>query len=63
MLFLQLLINGLQVGALYALIAVGFSLIFGATKIFHFAHGATFTIAAYIFPPTLRIKIQAFIYR
>ena len=49
MLFLQLLINGLQVGALYALIAVGFSLIFGATKIFHFAHGATFTIAAYIF--------------
>lgn len=49
MLLLQLLINGVQVGALYALIAVGFSLIFGSTKIFHFAHGATFTIAAYIF--------------
>ena len=49
MLLLQLLINGIQVGALYALIAVGFSLIFGSTKVFHFAHGATFTIAAYIF--------------
>jgi branched-chain amino acid transport system permease protein len=49
MLLLQLLINGVQVGALYALIAVGFSLIFGSTKISHFAHGATFTIAAYIF--------------
>jgi len=49
MLLLQLLINGVQVGALYALIAVGFSLIFGSTKVFHFAHGATFTIAAYIF--------------
>ena len=49
MLLLQLLINGLQVGALYALIAVGFSLIFGSTKVFHFAHGATFTIAAYVF--------------
>lgn len=49
MLFIQLLINGIQVGALYALIAVGFSLIFGTTKIFHFAHGATFTIAAYFF--------------
>lgn len=49
MLFLQLLINGIQVGALYALIAVGFSLIFGSTRIFHFAHGATFTIGAYIF--------------
>ncbi|MDY7579746.1 branched-chain amino acid ABC transporter permease [Herbaspirillum sp. RTI4] len=49
MLLLQLLINGLQVGALYALIAVGFSLIFGSTKVFHFAHGSTFTIAAYVF--------------
>ncbi len=49
MLLLQLLINGVQVGALYALIAVGFSLIFGSTKVFHFAHGATFTIAAYVF--------------
>ena len=49
MLLLQLLINGVQVGALYALIAVGFSLIFGSTKVFHFAHGSTFTIAAYVF--------------
>ena len=49
MLLLQLLINGLQLGAIYALTAVGFSLIFGATKIFHVAHGAAFTIAAYLF--------------
>lgn len=49
MLLLQLIINGLQVGALYALTAVGFSLIFGATKIFHFAHGASFAISAYVF--------------
>jgi branched-chain amino acid transport system permease protein len=48
-LLLQLLINGLQLGAIYALTAVGFSLIFGATKIFHVAHGAAFTIAAYLF--------------
>jgi branched-chain amino acid transport system permease protein len=49
MLLLQLLINGIQVGALYALIAVGFSLIFGSTRVFHFAHGATFTLAGYVF--------------
>ena len=49
MLLLQLIINGLQLGAIYALTAVGFSLIFGATKIFHVAHGAAFTIAAYLF--------------
>ena len=49
MLLLQLIINGLQLGAIYALTAVGFSLIFGATKVFHIAHGAAFTIAAYLF--------------
>lgn len=49
MLWLQLVITGLQVGAMYALTAVGFSLIFGSTKIFHFAHGATCVLAAYVF--------------
>lgn len=49
MFLLQLLVNGIQVGALYALTAVGFSLIFGSTRIFHVAHGATFTLAGYVF--------------
>ena len=49
MLFAQLLANGVQTGALYALIAAGFSLIFGMTRIFHAAHGATFTIAGFVF--------------
>lgn len=49
MLWLQLTLTGLQVGALYALTAAGFSLIFGSTRIFHFAHGATFVLAAYVF--------------
>jgi branched-chain amino acid transport system permease protein len=48
MLLLQLLINGLQLGAIYALTAVGFALIFGSTKVFHVAHGASFTLAAYL---------------
>jgi branched-chain amino acid transport system permease protein len=48
-LLLQLLINGVQVGALHALTAAGFSFIFGSTRIFHFAHGAAFTLAAYVF--------------
>lgn len=49
MLLLQLVINGLQLGAIYALTAIGFALIFGTTKVFHVAHGAAFTIAAYLF--------------
>ena len=49
MLLAQLLTNGLQTGALYALVAAGFSLIFGMTRVFHAAHGATFTIAGFAF--------------
>lgn len=49
MVLLQLLINGIQTGTIYALTAIGFALIFGSTRIFHFAHGAIFVIAAYVF--------------
>jgi len=48
-LFLQLLASGIQTGAIYALTAAGFALIFGATRIFHVAHGATFALAGYAF--------------
>jgi branched-chain amino acid transport system permease protein len=48
-LLLQLLVNGLQLGAIYALTAAGFALIFGSTKVFHIAHGASFTLAGYLF--------------
>src|SRR2546430_17261660 len=49
MVLLQLFLNGLQLGAIYALTAVGFSLIFGSTKIFHVAHGSAFAISGYIY--------------
>ena len=49
MLFLQLLVDGLQLGALYALMAVGFAIIFGSTRVFHYAHGTTYIIVGYLF--------------
>ena len=49
MLLLQLLLSGIQTGLVYALTAAGFALIFGATRVFHVAHGATFAIAGYAF--------------
>lgn len=49
MLVLQLLLDGLQTGAIYALMAVGFAIIFGMTRIFHYAHGSAFLIAGYAF--------------
>ena len=49
MLLVQIAIAGLQTGLLYALMGAGFSLVFGTTRIFHVAHGATFVIAGYAF--------------
>jgi branched-chain amino acid transport system permease protein len=49
MLLLQLLVDGLQLGALYALMAVGFAVIFGSTRIFHYAHGTTYILVGYFF--------------
>jgi branched-chain amino acid transport system permease protein len=49
MLLLQLLVDGLQLGALYALMAVGFAMIFGSTRVFHYAHGTTYVIVGYLF--------------
>ncbi len=43
----QLLINGIISGAVYALVASGFSLIYSVTKFMHFAHGAVLAIGSY----------------
>jgi branched-chain amino acid transport system permease protein len=47
-LVLQLTATGLVVGSLYALCALGWGLIYGTTLHFHVAHGAVFTLAAYL---------------
>jgi branched-chain amino acid transport system permease protein len=49
MLVVQLLANGLVNGCGYALVALGFAFVYNTTRIFHFAHGAVFALAAYIF--------------
>lgn len=46
--FLQLLANGLTSGSVYALVALGFGLIYNTTGIIHFAHGIVYTASAYI---------------
>ncbi len=47
MIALQLLINGLIAGAIYALVASGFALIYSVCKFVHFAHGAAIAFSAY----------------
>ncbi len=46
--FLQQLINGLTVGGIYALIALGYTMVYGVLKLINFAHGDLFTIGAYL---------------
>ena len=46
--FLQQLINGLAVGGIYALVALGYTMVYGVLKLITFAHGDMFTIGAYL---------------
>lgn len=48
MLFVQLLINGIFAGSIYALLGLSFATIFSTTKIWHFAQGAVYTLGAYV---------------
>jgi branched-chain amino acid transport system permease protein len=45
--FLQQLINGLSLGSLYALIAVGYTVVYGIVQLINFAHGEIFMIGAF----------------
>lgn len=46
--FFQIFINGLTIGALYVMMALGFSLIFGILRIVNFAHGEFYMLGAFL---------------
>jgi branched-chain amino acid transport system permease protein len=46
--FLQQLINGLSVGSIYALIAVGYTMVYGVLQLINFAHGDIFMVGAMV---------------
>jgi branched-chain amino acid transport system permease protein len=46
--FLQNVVNALQWGSFYALIALGYSMVYGVLLLFNFAHGDIFMVGAYI---------------
>lgn len=66
--FLQQLINGISLGSIYALIALGYTMVYGIIKLINFAHGDIYMLGAYIgfifvrytglgFVPTLLISM------
>ncbi len=46
--FIQLTLNGLTLGSIYALIALGYSLVYGILKLLNFAHGDVFMVGTFI---------------
>jgi len=47
-LFFQLLVNGLTLGSVYALIALGYTMVYGILKLLNFAHGDIYMVGAFI---------------
>ena len=46
--FLQQVINGLSLGSIYALIALGYTMVYGIIKLINFAHGDIYMLGAYV---------------
>ncbi|MGG5255268.1 branched-chain amino acid ABC transporter permease [Neobacillus sp. SM06] len=46
--FVQQLINGISLGSIYALIALGYTMVYGIVKLINFAHGDVFMVGAFI---------------
>ena len=47
-LFLSTLINGLSLGGIYAMIALGYTMVYGIAKMLNFAHGDVIMVGGYI---------------
>ena len=45
--FLQQVINGLSLGAIYALIALGYTMVYGVLRLINFAHGDVYMLGAF----------------
>ena len=46
--FLQQMVNGISLGSIYALIALGYTMVYGIIKLINFAHGDVYMVGAYV---------------
>lgn len=46
--FFQQVLNGLAIGGIYALVALGYTMVYGVMKLINFAHGDLFTLGSYL---------------
>ncbi len=62
MIFLTNLINGLSLGSVYAIIALGYTMVYGISKMLNFAHGDVIMVGAYIsFCATMYLHLPAWV--
>ena len=70
--FINYLINGISLGSVYAIIALGYTMVYGIAKMLNFAHGDVIMIGSYVvfvtvstmgFPPLAGICGPAYIRR
>jgi len=54
----QLIVNGIIAGSIYALIAIGFTVIYKTVKFFHLAHGAVYTAGAYLTYSMVKLNLD-----
>jgi branched-chain amino acid transport system permease protein len=58
---LQQILNGLSLGSIYALIALGYTMVYGILKLINFAHGEVFMIGAYTgYYASLALGVQSY---
>ena len=59
-LFAQIVISGLQLGFVYALIALGYTMVYGIVKLINFAHGDVFMVGSFVsFYAVTRFKLNS----
>ena len=46
--FLSYLVNGISLGSVYAIIALGYSMVYGIAKMLNFAHGDVIMVGAFV---------------
>lgn len=58
---MSIIIDGLSLGAIYALIALGYTMVYGIAKMLNFAHGDVIMVGAYIILVTLQLSSNAYL--
>ena len=46
--FISYLVNGISLGSVYAIIALGYTMVYGIAKMLNFAHGDVIMVGAYV---------------